>query len=83
MDSPSGSIEHIILQSLGDLGFDNPVFRGQTFLLRDRQLVGRRFCFEGVEAVWLSAEGRIKFCNDQGELLRVVNLGDEQDRKAA
>ena len=59
------------------------MFRGQTFLLRNRQLVGRRFCFEGVEAVWLSAEGQTKFYGEEGELLRVVNLAEEQTRKAA
>ena len=60
MDDPNGSIEQIILQALTELGFDNPVFRGQTFLMRDRELVGRRFCFDGVSAVWLSAVRRIK-----------------------
>jgi hypothetical protein len=83
MDWPSGSIEQIIQQALGELGFANPVFRSQTLLLRNRQLVGRRFCFEGVEAVWLPAERQIRFCNDQGELLRVLEVGGEQARKAA
>jgi hypothetical protein len=83
MDHPSGSIEQIIQQALGELGFANPVVRGQTLLLRDRQLVGRRFCFEGVEAVWLTAERQIKFYNDQGECLRVVDVVDEQARRAA
>ena len=68
MDHPSGSIEQIIQQALGELGFANPVVRGHAFLLRDRQLVGRRFCFDGVEAVWLSAEGQIKFYDEQGRL---------------
>jgi hypothetical protein len=83
MDHPSGSIEHIVLQAMGELGFANPLVRGQTFLLRDRQVVGRRFCFEGVEAVWLTAEGQVKFYGDGGRLPRVVDVGDEQGRKAA
>lgn len=83
MDHPRGSIEQIILQALGELGFANPVVRGQAFLLHKRQLVGRRFCLQGVEAVWLSAEGQIKFYGEEGELLRVIDLGDERERKAA
>jgi hypothetical protein len=47
------------------------------------RVVGRRFCFDGVEAVWLSGEGQIKIYDDQGECLQVVNVGDEQRRKAA
>jgi hypothetical protein len=66
MDWPSGSIEHIILQVIGELGFANPVFRSHAFLLRNRQLIGRRFCFQGVEAVWLSAAGQSKLYDDRG-----------------
>jgi len=83
MDHPSGSIEHIILQALSELGFANPVVRGQAFLLCKRQLVGRRFCFDGVEVVWLTAEGQIKFYDDEGQLLRVLDVGEEKSRKTA
>jgi hypothetical protein len=83
MDHPSGSIEHIIQRVMGELGFAEPVFRRHAFLLRDRQLVGRRFCFEGVEVLWLSAERQLKLYDERGEFLRVVNVGDEQRRKAA
>ena len=58
MDHPSGSIEQIIQQTLAELGFAKTVDRGQAFLLHKRQLVGRRFCFDGVEVVWLSGKGR-------------------------
>jgi len=41
--------------------------RQSSFLLRDRQVVGRRFCFEGAEAVWLTAEAQIKVYVEEGE----------------
>lgn len=82
-DHGNGSIEHIVLQALAELGFANPAFRGQTFLMRNREMVGRRFCFDGVSAVWLSSERTIKLYGDEGELLRVVDVGDELGRAAA
>lgn len=83
MDQTNGSIERIILQALAELGFANPAFRGQTFLMRNREMVGRRFCFDGVSAVWLSSERTIKLYGEAGELLRVVRVSDELGREAA
>jgi hypothetical protein len=83
MDWPTGSIEHIIQQALSELGIANPVIRGQTLLLRNRQLVGRRFCFDGVEAVWMAAERQIKILGEEVVVLQVLEVGDEQARKAA
>ena len=70
----------MILQALAELGFANPVFRGHAFLMRNRELVGRRFCYEGVEAVWLSSECRIKLYGEAGELLRVLDKYDARKR---
>lgn len=83
MDHPVGSIEHTIQQALTKLGFPNPVVWGQTFLLRKRQLVGRRFCFEGMEAVWVSREQQIKIFGEGGELLRVLDVEQRAGSKAA
>ena len=83
MDHASSSIEQIIFQALAELGFANPVFRGQTFLMHNRELVGRRLCFDGVSAVWLSSERRIKLYGEVGDLLRVIDIGDEPVRAAA
>lgn len=80
---PNGSIEHVIQQALAELGIANPVLRGHTFLLRDRQLVGRRFCFDGVEAVWQTDVRQLKLYDERGECLRVVDMGDEEGRMAA
>ena len=49
----------------------------------DRLLVGRRFCFDRVSAVWLSSERRIKLYGEAGELLRVIDVGEEPTRAAA
>ena len=80
---PGGSVEQIVLQALAELGFANPAFRGQTFLMRSRELVGRRFYFDGLSAVWLSDVRQIKLYDANGELLRVVDVGDEEGRRAA
>jgi hypothetical protein len=82
MAALGSSIEHLIQQALFELGFANPVARGQTYLLHKRQLVGRRFCFDGVDAVWRTGEGQIKIFDAEGEVLRMLEVVDEQDGKA-
>ena len=83
MDQFGNSIETIVLQVLGELGFRQPEPLGQTLLLRGGHLVGRRFRFAGIEALWFADEGQIKFRDDQGKLLRVLEIGDRWNKMAA
>ncbi len=71
MDQLGNSIETIVLEVLAEFGFSRPEPRGQTLMLRGGHLVGRRFVFAGVEAIWFADEGQIKFRNEKAELLRV------------
>jgi hypothetical protein len=46
-------------------------------------VVGREFRFEGVRAVWIANQGQIKFYDDEGDLLRVLDVGQAEDKRAA
>ena len=83
MAQPNGSIRDLVLQVVGELGLANPVPHGQTILLRNRLVVGQRFNFDGVSAVWFADEGQIKFHDGQGRLLRVLDVGQADDKRAA
>ena len=44
---------------------------------------GQRFNFEVVLADWFADERQIKFHDEQGRLLRVLDVGHADDRTAA
>jgi hypothetical protein len=45
--------------------------------------VGREFRFSGVRAVWIASQGQIKFFGDDGQSLRVVNVGQVEGKRLA
>jgi hypothetical protein len=45
--------------------------------------VGREFRFDGVRAVWIASQGQIKFYGGEGQLLRVVDVGQADGKRAA
>ena len=55
---------------------------GETLLTLAGYYVGREFKFAGIRAVWTASQGQIKFYGDDGEMLRVVEVGELQKRVA-
>jgi hypothetical protein len=45
--------------------------------------VGREFQFNGVRAVWIASQGQIKFYGDDGQVLRMLDLGQMDGKRAA
>lgn len=41
----------------------------EVVLIKDRHLVGRRFCLGGFEGVWLVGDGYISIFGETGELI--------------
>jgi hypothetical protein len=56
---------------------------GETLLTLAGYNVGQEFRFAGVRAVWMASQGQLKFDGDDGAVLRVVDLGEPQQAKAA
>jgi hypothetical protein len=80
------SIEFIrnrVRRTLEEMGLADAAPKGETLLMLAGYYVGREFRFADVRAVWIASEGRIKFYGDDGEVLRVVDLGEGQQAKAA
>jgi hypothetical protein len=45
--------------------------------------VGREFRFDGVRAVWIASQGQIKFYGDDGQVLRVLDVGQADGKRTA
>ena len=52
---------------------------GQT----DRYCTGQRFLFDGIEATWLIAEEVVRFYDENGRMLKSVEVGTVEQDKAA
>ena len=56
---------------------------GESLLTLAGNYVGREFRFGDVRAVWMASQGQIKFYADDGVVMRVVDLVEPRQRKAA
>jgi hypothetical protein len=83
MEPSTESLRGLIRRTLDDLGLGDAQPIGESFLTLAGYYVGREFRFTGVRAVWMASQGQIKFYADDGELLRVVNVGEPRQTKAA
>ena len=80
------SIEFIrnhVRRTLEELELADAAPTGESLLTLAGYYVGREFKFAGVRAVWTASQGNIKFYGDDGEVLRVVEVGEGQQAKAA
>jgi hypothetical protein len=66
-----------------ELGALCPKLVTRTTLLQNGRYVGARFQCGALRATWSTDSGLIEFCGGNGELLRTINLGAAQERKAA
>jgi hypothetical protein len=76
-------IRNLVRRSLEELGLADAAPTGETLLTLAGYYVGREFKFAGIRAVWTASEGQIKFYSDDGAVLRVVELGESRQAKAA
>jgi hypothetical protein len=84
MDNSNASdpLHQTIAAGLSELGKPDLPCRSTTFLIRDGHCVGRRFVFDGVQAVWLIAENVVHFYDENGRVLKSVEVV-AVERKAA
>ena len=76
------SLHQTIAAGLADLGMPDLPCRSTTFLIHDGYCFGQRFVFDGVQAVWLIAENVVQFYDENGRVLKSVDVGAVQ-REAA
>ena len=79
----SSSLHEAIAVGLFELGTPDLPCRRTTFLIRDGNCVGQRFLFEGVEAVWLMGENVVRFCDQNGRMIKSSGVGTDTQEKAA
>lgn len=74
-------IYEVLAETLAEFGKADLPCIHTTVLTQDGYCVGRRFVYDGIQAVWLLAENVIEIYDDDGELLKKAFLWD--DPKAA
>lgn len=62
-----------VLHSVAERGLE-PTIVGETVLVREGYYVGRRFVFEGCEAVWMLDCDQVFLTTDAGEELPPIDL---------
>lgn len=72
---PISVVRQKVLAAFRALGAGNGECR-ETVLVKDRFVVGRRFCRGGFEAVWVVAEREIRILNENGERVELLPLED-------
>jgi hypothetical protein len=83
MEPSIESIRDLVHRTVQDLGLVDLHPLGETLLTLAGYYVGRELRFRGVRAVWIASQGQIKFYGDDGQLLRVLDLGQAEDKRAA
>jgi hypothetical protein len=83
MESSIEFIRDLVRRTLQDLGLADAAPIGESFLTYAGYYVGREFKFAGIRAVWMASQGRIKLYGDDGAVLRVVDIGEPRQQKAA
>ncbi len=78
MDAQSLPIHDIIADTLSGLGMADLSLGTTVALIHDGYYVGRRFHYGGVQVVWLTTEGTIRFYGEGGQLLKAVDLGQKE-----
>jgi len=77
------SIRQAVIDAASELGVSEPAVSRRVVLTRDRYCVGHRFLFDGLQAVWLMAEGVIRFFTADGALLKTIEVGEESPMNRA
>lgn len=77
------TIRDTVIDAASKLGLSEPTVTKTVVLTHGGYFVGRRFLFDGFQAVWLMAEGVIRFFADDGALLETVEVGQSSIKKVA
>ena len=83
MEPSTESIRDLVHRTIQDLGLAAIQPLGESLLTLAGYYVGREFRFDGVRAVWIASQGQVKFYGDDGQLLRVLDVGQAGEKKAA
>jgi hypothetical protein len=83
MEPSTESIRDLIRRTLNDLGLADAQPIGESLLALAGYYVCREFRFTGVRAVWMASQGQIKLYADDGAVLRIVDVGEQRQTKAA
>jgi hypothetical protein len=83
MEPSIESIRDLVHRTVQDLGLEAVQPLGESLLTLAGYYVGREFRFSGVRAVWIASQGQIKFYGAEGQLLRMVDLGLADGKRAA
>jgi hypothetical protein len=73
----------VVLDGVCGLGISDPAIYRTAFLIRDGYCVGQRLFFDGIQAIWLTAENVVRFYADDGDILKTVEIGQEPSEKIA
>ena len=76
-------LHQTIAAGLSELEMPDLPCQSTTFLIRDGHCAGQRFLFDGVQAVWLIAENVVRFYDENGRMLRSVEIGAAERAEAA
>ncbi len=83
-DAPEPTPLHqAIAAGFSEMGMPDLVCRSTTYLIRDGQCVGQRFLCDGIQAVWLIAENVVHFYDENGRMLRSVEVEAARREEAA
>jgi hypothetical protein len=77
------SIRDLVHRTVQELGLEAVQPLGESLLTLAGYYVGREFRLVGVRAVWIASQGQIKFYGDDGQMLRVLDISQAQDKRAA
>ena len=69
------SLRPTILDTLSELGVSDPVINKTVVLTSKGCFVGYRFPVDGIQVVWIMAEGVVRFYADDGSLLKTLEVG--------
>jgi hypothetical protein len=75
MEPSAKLIRDLVHRTIQDLGLEAVQPLGESLLTLAGYYVGREFRFDGVRAVWIASQGRIKFYGDGGQVLPVLDVG--------
>jgi hypothetical protein len=77
------SIRELVHRTLQELALEDTQPLGETLLTLAGYYVGHEFRFDGVRVVWIASQGQVKFYGDDGQALRVVEISEAKDKRAA
>jgi hypothetical protein len=83
MEPSTESIRELVRRTLRELGLADAQPIGESFLTLAGYYVGQEFRFVGARAVWMASQEQVKFYADDGAVLRVVDVGEPRQTKAA